>query len=193
MEVQTRDIIDRITCKATTQTAEARDISYIISTHLIYIANFFFNYQTYIILFFLRGVSADPTDPTVASPLNLASIFHIWNWVWRNLTTLFLARKALVRTSTDIGGFEPNTALATVTIPGFWLLKAAIAAAGVLPTWSWKWMRPPKKTKTSPGLGTSLKSWFGAFALLEVHETNEEAALTQDEHLHGPEGECGVG
>lgn len=54
-------------------------------------------------------------------------------------------------------------------------------------------MRPPKKTKTSPGLGTSLKSWFGAFALLEVHETNEEAALTQDEHLHGPEGECGVG
>ena len=72
------------------------------------------------------------------------------NWDWRYSTTFLSTWKAFLRTSADIAGFDPNTAFAMVITPGFWLLNEAMATAFVVPTLSWKWMRPCGKTKTSP-------------------------------------------
>ncbi|KAF4373327.1 hypothetical protein F8388_026158 [Cannabis sativa] len=46
--------------------------------------------------------------------------------------------KALARTSGLIGGLDPNTALAMVITPGFWLPNPAKAKAGVFPILNWK-------------------------------------------------------
>jgi hypothetical protein len=48
-------------------------------------------------------------------------------------TVLLSTWKALARISSDKDGVDPNTALATVITPGFWLLKAAIATAFSVP------------------------------------------------------------
>nr|XP_027090223.1 uncharacterized protein LOC113711258 [Coffea arabica] len=45
---------------------------------------------------------------------------------------------ALVRTSREMGGFDPKTAFAIVLIHGFWLLKPAKATAFIFPTLNWK-------------------------------------------------------
>ncbi|KAF4365864.1 hypothetical protein F8388_002734 [Cannabis sativa] len=46
--------------------------------------------------------------------------------------------KFKARTSGLIGGSEPNTALAMVITPGFWLPNPAKAKAGVFPILNWK-------------------------------------------------------
>ncbi|URE06414.1 hypothetical protein MUK42_19255 [Musa troglodytarum] len=58
--------------------------------------------------------------------------------------------KALARTSSEMGGLDPNTASATVMVPGFWLLRAPMATVLVYPGLNWKWMRPSGNTNTSP-------------------------------------------
>ncbi|KAK8482232.1 hypothetical protein V6N13_027121 [Hibiscus sabdariffa] len=69
----------------------------------------------------------------------------------RCVTTFLSNWKAFVRTSGLIGGFDPNTALAMVITPAFWLLSPANATAAVFPRLYWKWIKPIGKTKTSPG------------------------------------------
>ena len=43
--------------------------------------------------------------------------------------TLLSSYNALVRTSEEMGGFDPKTAFAIVLTPGFWLLKPAKSIA----------------------------------------------------------------
>ena len=52
--------------------------------------------------------------------------------------TLLSSSNALVRTSREMGGFDPKTAFAIVLIHGFWLLKPANATAFIFPTLNWK-------------------------------------------------------
>ncbi|KAF4365867.1 hypothetical protein F8388_002737 [Cannabis sativa] len=54
------------------------------------------------------------------------------------LFSTFSNMKALARTSGLIGGLDPNTALAMVITPGFWLPNPAKAKAGVFPILNWK-------------------------------------------------------
>lgn len=76
--------------------------------------------------------------------------------------------KALAKTISEMGGFVPKTALAIVITPGFWLLRAAMATAGVGPWLNWKWINPWGNTNTSPFLSTLVKRISLPLLVLDV-------------------------
>ena len=85
----------------------------------------------------------------------LKSRYHYFlNLVCRSMTTLGFNWNAFARIVGFMAGLAPNTVLAIVMTPGFWLLRAANATAGALPMFAWKWMSPSGNTNTSPSLRT---------------------------------------
>ncbi|CAH2079154.1 unnamed protein product [Thlaspi arvense] len=113
----------------------------------------------------------------VAYVVNLVAKTIFLNLFCKSLTVLASIWKALARTFGSIAGLDPNTVLAIVITPAFWLLKAAIATAGVRPRLNWKWMSPSGNTNTSPTLSVLAKrrfpSWFD-----EINPTSKVPCCT---------------
>ncbi|KAG6401813.1 hypothetical protein SASPL_138680 [Salvia splendens] len=98
----------------------------------------------------------------------------------------FSTRKALANTSGLILGSNPNTALAMVIVPGFWLPKLANATALVFPTFNWKWMRPCGMTDIS-GVQIFGKELvlLGGIGRVGSDEPDVESAFHQEEGFGG--------